>query len=137
VNGAKDSGMAQKRTFGRRRPDQGASAQSGDGPSPEDLREAYSDTETFARTLYIDTRDHRLGFGAGAVMSGFAALVVLALAVPYLNSGVGSGSGGAGEGATIIAQDFDRMSPSELAELAPAAGESRGPLDRLLDALWQ
>ncbi|SDE92652.1 hypothetical protein [Rhodospira trueperi] len=129
--------MAQKRTFGRRRPDQSASAQSGEGPSPEDLREARSDTETFARTLYIDTRDHRSGFGAGAIMSGLAALVLLALAVPYLNSGVGPGSGASGQGSTVVAQDFDRMSPSELAELAPAAGESRGPLDWLLDALWQ
>lgn len=129
--------MGQKRAFGRRRPDQRASAQSGEGASPEQLREAYSDTETFARALYIGARDERRGFGAGAIMSGLAALVVLALAVPYLTGGPGPGGGATGQGATVVAQDFDRMSPSELAELAPAAGESRGPLDRLLDALWQ
>jgi hypothetical protein len=95
------------------------------------------DTETFARTLYVDTRDERSGFGAGAIMSGLAALVVFALAVPYFNSAAGPERAGAGEGTTVVAQDFDRMSPSELAELAPAAGESRGPLDWLLDALWQ
>ncbi|MBB4284595.1 hypothetical protein [Roseospira goensis] len=116
--------MTRKPAFGRRAPLRrggvGGAAGSTE-PTRAELERAYSETEAFARAIVAaERRDRRPGLSRG-LLGGVAAVAALVLALPYLGGVIGGTGDGAGE-TQMAAVDVEALSPSELADLAPAAG---------------
>ncbi|WP_299440935.1 hypothetical protein [uncultured Rhodospira sp.] len=126
--------MARTLAFGRRQSDSRHQAsRAARGLAPNTRASAYAETERFARSLYADDARAARRLRNRLLMGGAVGLVVVALGVPQLGAVLGSMDAGSSR----VAADLNALSPEDLAALEPAAGESPGPLQRLLDALRQ
>lgn len=122
--------------FGKRRIGLERAARSGDVPiqdrDSDRLVQAYQGTEDYARN--ITTRQRSGGFVRlrRGLMVGGAGVFALTLAWPFLGINLGSDT-------MMTAQNFESMTPAQLAELAPAAGGNQEPgiLRFLMDKLGQ
>lgn len=123
--------MTGRPAFGRRHPGLRGTARRGaesNDRATAHLVRAYSETEDYARGLIEADRDRRAAGIRRTLIGGAAALLALTLALPYLGVDFSQQT-------LVAAVDFDELSPSELADLAPAAGEARNAVEGLLDRL--